>query len=301
MVNPTFQSFKVPRTDISFNGYRMVTINLLTTGINPMEFLVPALDDYVDLSRSYFTVELTLKKRNGNNMDAGDKLWVTNNLAHTIIKQITMRQNGPLISPQMDTYPYKAYFETLLNYNRDDGDTLLKPQGWFNVLDHAAQWTANNTDSTTPHANYTDLSDNHKEPLAASIAETSNYIDGKTHVLMFQPHLKAFHTGKVLVPQVEIKMRFYFSSPDFFLNGVGLRGRLSEQDIKIRFHLCQLRLNSEVYKNLSLQRHNEREIASYPTVRSEIRTFSMQGNQTRFEANNLFQGRIPDRLIVGLL
>ena len=101
--------------------------------------------------------------------------------------------------------------------------------------------------------------------------------------------------------QVEIKMRFYFSSPDFFLNGVALHGRLTEQDIKIRFHLCQLRLNSDVYNSLSEKGHNKREIAFYPTVRSEIRTFSMLGNQARFEDNNLFQGRIPDRLIVGLV
>ena len=270
-----------------------------------MEFLVPALDDYVVLSRSYFTLELTVKRNNGANLDAANKLWVTNNLAHTIIKQITMRLNGTLISPQTDTYPYKAYFEPLLNYNREHGDTLLKPQRWFTALDHLAQWTANNTDTTCNygqgHTDYRDLSANHKKALATSIAERSNYLDGKTHTMMFQPHLEAFHAGKVLVPQVEIRMRFYFSSPDFFLKGVALHGRLSEDDVKIRFHLCQLRLHSDVYNSLSEERHNEREIASYLTVRSEIRTFSTQGTQAGFEANNLFQGRIPDRLIVGLL
>ena len=270
-----------------------------------MEFLVPALDDYVDLSRSYFTLELTVKRNNGANLDAANKLWVTNNLAHTIIKQITMRLNGTLISPQTDTYPYKSYFETLLNYNREHGDTLLKPKRWFTALDHPAQWTANNTDTTCNygqgHTDYRGLSANHKKALATSIAETSNYLYGKTHTMMFQPHLEAFHAGKVLVPQVEIRMRFYFSSPDFFLKGVAIHGRLSEDDMKIRFHLCQLRLHSDVYNSLSEERHDEREIASYPTVRSEIRTFSTQGTQAGFEANNLFQGRIPDRLIVGLV
>ena len=44
-----------------------------------------------------------------------------------------------------------------------------------------------------------------------------------------------------------------------------------------------------------------RTIVAYPTVRSEIRTFNMQGNQQRYECNNLFQGRIPNRVIVGLV
>ena len=61
-VNPALRIFKVPPTDISINAYRMVTIQPTTTGINPMEFIIPGLDDFVDLGRSYFTMELRLKK-----------------------------------------------------------------------------------------------------------------------------------------------------------------------------------------------------------------------------------------------
>ena len=49
------------------------------------------------------------------------------------------------------------------------------------------------------------------------------------------------------------------------------------------------------------KRHNEEQVAAYPAVRSEIRTFSMQNNLVHFDIPNLFQNRIPDRLIVGLL
>jgi len=147
--------------------------------------------------------------------------------------------------------------------------------GWFNQVDFPPQWTANNTDSTTPHNNYRDLSANHKAALAASIAETAQYAGGVTHSSVFTPHLEVFHTGKVLVPGVEIKTKFHFNSPNLFLNGVALAGRLMEGDVKLRFHLCQLRLNETVYRNLSVQRHNGIELATYPTVRSEIRTFSV--------------------------
>ena len=56
-----------------------------------------------------------------------------------------------------------------------------------------------------------------------------------------------------------------------------------------------------MYNSISTERHNERELAKYPTVRSEIRTFNMVGTLTRFDIPNLFQNRIPDRMIVGLL
>ena len=187
--------FKVPPTDISIDAYRMVTIHPTTTAINPFEFIIPALDDHVDLNRSYFTMDLRLKQDNAGNPVAGEKLWVTNNLAHTIIKQIDLGLNGTLISPQSDTYYYKAYLETLMNYKRDDGKTVLRPQGWFNALDFPPQWTANNTDSTTPHAEYNTLSANHKSALAQAKAETTHYVGGARHSLVFQPHLEAFHTG----------------------------------------------------------------------------------------------------------
>ena len=52
VINPALRVFKVPPTDISINAYHMVTIQPTTTGINPMEFIIPALDDYVDLGPS---------------------------------------------------------------------------------------------------------------------------------------------------------------------------------------------------------------------------------------------------------
>ena len=147
-VNPALRIFKVPPTDISINAYRMVTIQPSTTGINPMEFIVPGLDDFVDLGRSYLTMELSLKKSNNANLVAAENLWPVNNLAHSIIKQIDLQLNGTFISPQSDTYHYKVY---LLNYDREDGKTVLGPQGWFNQVDFPPQWTATNTEIGRAH------------------------------------------------------------------------------------------------------------------------------------------------------
>ena len=304
VISSTLNLFKVPPTDRSIDAYRMVTIQPTTTGINPMEFIVQGLDSYVDLNRSYFTMELGLKKSDGNNLVANESLYPVNNLAHSIIKQIDLHLNGTLISPQSDTYHYKAYFERLLNYDRHDGETVLAPAGWFNQIDAPPAWTANKVDVTSNagagHADYQGLPANHKGMLAA-IAETNEYAAGNRHSLVFKPHLEVFHTGKVLVPGVEIKMKFHFNAPDLFMNGVGKAARLQEDDIKIRLHLCQLRLNEALYMELANKRHNHGAIAVYPTVRSEIRTFSMDSALTRFEIRDLFQNRVPDRMIVGMV
>ena len=65
VINPSLIIFKTLPTDLSIDAYRMVTIQPTTTAINPMEFIIPGLDSFVDLNRSYFTMELGLKKGNG--------------------------------------------------------------------------------------------------------------------------------------------------------------------------------------------------------------------------------------------
>ena len=47
---------------------------------------------------------------------------------------MNLRFNSTLMSEQTDMYPYNAFLETLLNYNQDEGETLLAPQGWVNYL-----------------------------------------------------------------------------------------------------------------------------------------------------------------------
>jgi len=148
VLSSTLDLFKKPATDYSIESYRMVTIQPTTTGINPMEFIIPKLESFVDLNRSYFTMELQMKKNDGNNWVNSETLWPANNIAHTIIKQIDLYLNGTLISPQSDTYHYKAYLQTLTNFDTKDGRTVLRPAGWFNGINPPPQWTANNVDTT---------------------------------------------------------------------------------------------------------------------------------------------------------
>ena len=216
VMSSTLQLFKKPETDYSIDSYRMVTIQPTTTGINPMEFIVPKLESFVDLNRSYFTMELQMKKSDGGNWVANESLWPANNLAHTIIKQIDLYLNGTLISPQSDTYHYKAYLQTLTNFDTKDGRTMLRPQGWFNVINPPDQWTANNVDTASNsgagHADYKALAANTKLLLANMTAETAELAGGKVRQYVFKPYLEVFHTGKALVPGVEIKMKFHFKS-----------------------------------------------------------------------------------------
>ncbi|KAM7442388.1 hypothetical protein ABFA07_008626 [Porites harrisoni] len=77
--------------------------------------------------------------------------------------------------------------------------------------------------------------------------------------------------------------------------------RLREQDVDITFHLCRLSLNPDIYGSLESQRKLRKQVVKYPVVSDQIRSFSFNGATTTWMEDNLFLGRVPQRMIVGIL
>ena len=210
-----------------------------------------------------------------------------------------MRLNNTLISPQTDTYAYKAILDTVLNFDRDDGETILKPQGWTNGLNPPlGPLTANQLNPA--HADHLALPESERYALKQMREEYGQYVN-KTHVVRFKPMIEVFHLSKLLVPHVQIGIQLFFNSPDFFT--IRYRGadalRLHVDDIKIKLLLCQVTVNESLYKELSLSMNKQ--IVSYPTVRSEVRTYNLAATERMKEINNPFQNRTPNLIIVGLV
>ena len=160
-------------------------------GINPVTFQVDPREDFIDLNESFFEVELAIKTGGGGNLAQATLVGLANNLAHTLFKQINVRLSGTLISPQTDTYHYKAYIEALLNHDRDDGESIMTPEGWYNCLSvpsrgEADVMTANKLDTT--HAEYEDLPQDLKNMVQSRI----QFFGGKRVTLRFKPYLKCF-------------------------------------------------------------------------------------------------------------
>ena len=300
--NPTLNLFKVPPTDLSMKSYRMVPIHPFTTGINLIDFQIDPQEDYVDLSCSYFEIELRLQKATGaGNVVAAENTFLVNNIAHSLSKQINVRLNNTLISPQTDTYHYKTYLETLLNFNRDDGETILKPQGWVNYVNWPNIRTASQLDSTTPHADFEALPPKSQSFVRDLRAEITKYAGGVTRTLIMVPHIEVFHLNKLLIPQVQIGIQLYFNPVELWslqYDGA-VAFRLNPEDVKVQLYLCQIRLNPSVYRELMSDM--TKKIVSYPTIRSEIRTYNIARNTLHYEINYPFQNRLPNMVIVGLV
>ena len=99
-------------------------------------------------------------------------------------------------------------------------------------------------------------------------------------------------------------MRFTLNDPKFFMNGLAgtaTNVRLQSGDLKMKFFACLVKVRSDVYNSIATARLQRNLYVYYPTVRSEIRTYTIQNNQASFEATDVFNGRVPDRVVVGFL
>ena len=213
-----------------------------------------------------------------------------------------MSMNGVLMTEQSNTYHYRAYLETLLNYNREEGATKLAPQGWVNQLNVIAEMGTTGANSDTPTA--ADWNGN-----VELRALTSRLLSENWHTFIIRPHLPTLKTGKCLVPGVQLDFELFLNPNSVYLMGTPNKGTLNEKkfpaihndDIKVTLLMRKVTLNASVYVRLQKERQLGKKIVRYPVVRSEIRTFSFDGRTTQWEQDSVFVGRFPDRVIVGLL
>ena len=251
-----------------------------------MEFLIPATETFIDLNRSYFEVEVKLQTSTPANLAYNTNLFPVTNLAHTMIKQLSVHVNGVLLEPQTDHYHYKAFFETILNHNRNDGETLLKPQGWYNDFDLTALLMAEAIDSTKN--DYKDSTDSQQRGVAAMKKAMYPFAGGKFHTMFFTPNSPLFRTGKLLVPMQEVSIKMYFNDPAVFMVSLAATGgaatkakALAVSDLKLTLNWCQVTVAPSLYRQITAAR--SRSTAMYPLHASKIRTFSMADGLTDFD------------------
>lgn len=111
--------FSIPPTQTSIdNGIDVEyhPISSLSDGA-PIEFEVSSSgDDYIDYANSYLYVRAKITRANGTNLEETDTVGPVNNFLHSLFSQVDVSLNGTQITNSTNTYPYRAYIETLLSY-----------------------------------------------------------------------------------------------------------------------------------------------------------------------------------------
>lgn len=307
VVNPVLQVFKPPATDRSITACRYIPIKPAMTGINPVEIVVPSTQTLIDFGRSFFRVRVRQQTADGASIDFNDELYPTPNIGHGMFRHISVLINGVSLESKTDDYAYKAYFRDLLNTDKEEGESFMHLQGWYNEVNFPPLLDKNTINSTTPHNAYKELSDSQKEALKAYQREAKYLRGGVWKEYYIRPHNPLFFTGKAMVPDQEIVFKLYFNDPKFYMlsyqhtdDSVKKQAKaLTDADVKVEFVACQLTVAPDLQNAIMSSRLSTN--AVYPFLSGRLRTFSMANGLTEFDQDKLFNERIPVRMFVGLV
>ena len=163
--------------------------------------------------------------------------------------------NGVLMTEQSNTYHYRAYLETLVNYNREEGATKLTPQGWVRQLNVIEKMGATGANSDIPtKANW--------KGNAELRALISRLLSENWDTFIIRPHLTPLKTDKCLVSGVQLDFELFLNPNSVYLMGTPNKGTLvakkfpaiHNEDIKVILLMRKVSLNASVYVRLQKER-----------------------------------------------
>ena len=318
--------FSVPPTQQSLERGRWIDYAPLSSVENldsAITYLIAGTDEYIDLSKTILTVTGKITAEGGATLTGGNQTSVApvNNFLHSLFKQVDVYLNGKQVTPAMGTYAYRAYIETLLNYDvsakKSQFTSALYYKDTATKMDEAGSSpgsspkTINNISGVTSPAGggqATLAKEEVKITEAGSgnqgFAKRSKFIrNGKQFVLSGPIFADIFMNDRLLLNMVDLKVVLNRSNPKFCLMDLSGSGtpqvkpevKLMDVILKIR----KLRVDQAVSDGI--ERMLKQTPALYPVRRVECKILTVPESLPTTRQDNIFSGIIPKTFVVGFV
>jgi len=192
--------FTLPPTQTSIEMGDWVQYKPLAslTDDSPIEFVVPGHgDEYIDLSHTMLHLQAKIVKSDGSKLEDADKAGPVNNWLHSLFSQVDVYLNQRLVSSPGNTYAYRSYIETLLNYGPAAKKSHLTSALWFDDETGDMDSTEDENQGLVDRREFT---------------EKSLPVDMLGHI-----HADIFNQEKFLLNGVELRLRLIRSRDAFSL------------------------------------------------------------------------------------
>jgi hypothetical protein len=253
------------------------------TDNGPIEFHIPGpAEEYIDLGRTRLYVKAKITEPNGDELKDGEKVAPTNLFLHSLFSQVDLKLRDTLITPSVNTYPYKSYLETLLTYGADAKESQLTSELWWS--DHG------NMDEVDP---YKEDIDNLGLKKRALFTANSGSVE-----LMGRLHCDIFQQDRYLINNVDMSLKLIRSPVAFHLIGESAKYKTVIEEATL--YVRRVKLNPSIALEHS-KMLDQGKMIKYPIRRSLVTTFTIPGNSLSFNKENVISGQLPRRLVVGFV
>ncbi len=311
--------FNIPPTQTSLEKGRWIDYHPLSSVENdegPITFLVAGTDDYIDLSKTILIVEGKVVKADGTNLSGNEQASIApiNNFSHSLFKQVDVYMNGKQITPAMGTYAYRAYMETLLNYDVSAKKSQLTSALYYKdtpgQMDETGSLPSEKTITygtalATSGGNNKLVTSTQRIIVPGSgnqgFAKRHQFIQSGKLLTMGGPiFVDAFMCNRLLLNMVDIKLILNQSLDQFCLmdkNSVAINAKVKLTDVILKVRKVKVSPSVSVAHELALKQMP----AIYPIRRVECEAFVVPGNVPSIRKDNIFTGTIPKSFVFGLL
>lgn len=258
------------------------------TNQSVIDFSVPSNSAcYIDLKKTTLSIRCKVVKADGTDTEAAitkNIVSVINNFLSGMTSRCDLALQDRMMTSSDQTYPYRAYLDNLLYTSVLQKDTTLKTELYYSEAGSKMQlynWIA---DANVPLKERGELFKNSKEvdmtgPLHTDITQSLD---------------------RYLLPGVGVKVKLYPSTPEFCLLSADDAPNYKVLITKATLKICYVEVvpeiaiaHSEILKSGTP--------AIYPYISTEVKKFTMPSGVFSHEICDLFQGKIPSEMVLGLV
>ena len=273
--------FSKPQADVSILRREWVEVRptgVLTDG-SAVTFDVKGGEAYIDLKNTRIRTTVKVVGANGEDIPVTAKVGVINHLLHSMWNQVDLRIQNTTIHPVGPYYPYKSFLDTITTATKEEQDTQL-------ALSLYTKDYGTDMDDTDPTSvNNLGLRERFQMTSGSKLVE----MVGKLNIDFFNQERLLLNGIPIQVSLIPSRDRFTLMTKD---NKVEFKLKI----VSVSLDVCMAHIAPCIAlgQQTALLHAN----ALYPTMQSHLNTFTIDRGHRTGWSDNLFLGKIPDKLYV---
>ena len=272
----------IVQTDIVRSTYEEIYPTTKLDDNGPIDFtLENNTEKFLDFSNCYIKAKLQIVKNDGGETGDDDHVTSTNYTIASVFRQIDVMLNGSIVSDSTNTYGYRAYIETLLNFGKESKKTQLD-MGLY-TKDKQGKFDVVQIDGENPGFN-----ERHSLTARSKIVSICG-----------RPHIDIAHQGRLILNGMPVKITLHRQRDTFALLAGGESPNYKIKLLDVVFCIRKVELAAHMFKEI--QQKLEKEPVVYPINRATVKTRSIAAGLTSLNWDNAIMGQIPSKVIIGMV
>lgn len=279
--------FSLPSTDTSIDASlyseTKPLVNIQDSNAKIEFRIIGSPTHYLDCFDSFLWVKFKLVKPDGKtDLATGDDISTSNAFLHSMFSDVEIFLNNQLESNCNGCYPYKAYFKLLNEYV--NGNPTDLECAMFHL------------DTDNCKLNDSNLGYKKRKELVKESTEVE--LIGKLFFDLSEQSRFILNDTEMTITLTRAKDEFCILAPDAKLssNPVSAKLKILDASYVIRRHI--------LYPSITLSHNKLLEMGNpvkYPMIENKINFFTIPKANQSFQEDNIFNGLLPSRVILGLV